>query len=167
LIGSRLSTETSTGKLFLSIIKLILQQTFDHCAEIGDYMTAESVKKTGSIDWVDLTVKDAAEVRNFYQEVVGWQAAEVNMGSYNDYCMNEPATGKPIAGICHASGVNADIPPVWLIYITVEDLEKSAAKCVELGGQVIADPRQAGQHGRFCVIRDTAGAVVGLFEYLK
>jgi uncharacterized protein len=130
-------------------------------------MTEENIKKVGSIGWTDLTVKDAAGVRKFYEEVVGWQATEVNMGSYSDYCMNEPATGKTIAGICHASGVNAELPPVWLIYITVEDLEKSAARCVELGGQVIAGPRPAGEQGRYCVIRDTAGAVVGLFEYLK
>ena len=128
-------------------------------------MSEESSKAVGSIGWTDLTVKNADEVLNFYKEVVGWQAGEVNMGSYNDYCVNEPATGKTVAGICHASGVNAEVPPVWLIYITVEDLEKSASRCVELGGQVIAGPRPAGEHGKFCVIRDTAGAVVGLFEY--
>lgn len=130
-------------------------------------MSEETNGKIGSIGWTDLTVGDAAEVRNFYKEVVGWQDTEVNMGSYSDYCMNEPATGKTVAGICHASGVNAELPPVWMIYITVEDLEKSAAKCVELGGQVIAGPRQAGEQGKYCVIRDTAGAVAGLFEYTK
>jgi uncharacterized protein len=130
-------------------------------------MSEESNGKVGSIGWADLTVGDASEVRDFYREVVGWQANELDMGGYSDYCMNEPATGKTVAGICHASGVNAGLPPVWLIYITVEDLEKSASKCVELGGQIIAGPRSAGQQGRYCIIRDTAGAFAALFEQSK
>jgi predicted enzyme related to lactoylglutathione lyase len=130
-------------------------------------MSEEKNGKIGSIGWTDLTVADANEVRDFYREVVGWQATELEMGGYSDYCMAEPASGKTVAGICHASGVNADMPPVWLIYITVEDVEKSAARCVELGGKIVSGPRPAGQQGRFCIIQDTAGAYAGLYEQSK
>jgi predicted enzyme related to lactoylglutathione lyase len=130
-------------------------------------MSEEKNGKIGSIGWADLTVGDATEVRNFYREVVGWQDIELDMGGYSDYCMNEPATGKTVAGICHASGVNADLPPVWLIYITVEDLDKSASRCVELGGKIISGPRSAGQQGRYCITQDTAGAFAALFEQSK
>src|SRR2546421_12549473 len=90
----------------------------------------------GSIGWVDLTVEHAAEVRDFYREVVGWGVTEHEMGGYCDFCMNLPASGKTVAGICHARGANAELPPQWLVYITVEDLGKSAARCAELGGQI-------------------------------
>lgn len=125
--------------------------------------TTES-KPIGAIAWTDLTVPDAGAVRDFYQAVVGWQAGPVDMGGYDDYCMNQPADGATVAGICHARGTNADLPAQWLIYITVEDVDRSAARCVEMGGQVIAGPRRMGAHGRCCVIRDPAGAVAALFQ---
>ena len=118
----------------------------------------------GSIGWIDLTVPDAAAVRDFYQAVVGWTVSPVKMGDYDDFCMNPPSTGQPVAGVCHARGENGDLPPQWLIYITVRDVDASAAKCVSLGGKVLAGPRNLAGQGRFCVIRDPAGAVAALFS---
>ena len=54
---------------------------------------SENENGRGLIAWCDLTVPDAEAVRDFYHHVVGWQVAEVDMGGYADYCMNEPATG--------------------------------------------------------------------------
>jgi hypothetical protein len=42
-------------------------------------------------------------------------------------------------------------------------VDSSAARCVELGGTVLAGPRGMGSYGRYCVIRDPAGAVAALF----
>ena len=126
-------------------------------------MSDEARPRVGSIGWVDLTVDDAAGVRDFYREVVGWGASEVDMGGYSDFCMLEDGTEKPVAGVCHGRGGNAGLPPVWLVYITVADLDASAARCAELGGRVIAPARSAGG-GRFCVIEDPAGAVAALYE---
>jgi predicted enzyme related to lactoylglutathione lyase len=95
--------------------------------------------------------------------VTGWTPAAVEMSGYSDYCMNEPASGRSVAGVCHARGENANLPAQWLIYITVEDLEKSAERCVERGGAVIAGPQGMVGQGRYCVIQDPAGAVAALF----
>ncbi len=120
--------------------------------------------KAGSISWIALTVGDAERARRFYERVVGWDASPVEMGGYADYSMIPPSTDTPAAGICHARGVNADLPAQWLVYITVTDLEAAIASCRELGGDVLAGPSGLGEHGRFCVIRDPAGAVAALFE---
>jgi len=125
------------------------------------------MNEIGSIGWVDLTVEDADAVRDFYREVVGWTASGLEMGGYEDYCMAEPATGKMISGICHARGANAELPPVWLIYINVEDLDQSLKRCTELGGQAITPIKTYGQQGRYCIIRDPAGAHAALFEPAK
>jgi predicted enzyme related to lactoylglutathione lyase len=69
-----------------------------------------------------------------------------------------------VAGICHARGSNADLPAQWLATITVEDVDRNAARCAELGGEILAGPRDMGSQGRFCVIRDPAGAVAALFS---
>jgi predicted enzyme related to lactoylglutathione lyase len=126
-------------------------------------MSSDATPKTGSISWQDLTVANASEIKDFYSQVAGWKSSPVSMGNYDDYCMM-PADGKdPVAGICHARGANVKIPPQWLIYITVENVQKSAERCTALGGTVLDGPRAMGG-GQFCVIRDPAGAVAALFQ---
>jgi predicted enzyme related to lactoylglutathione lyase len=117
----------------------------------------------GQIGWIDLTVPGAEAVRDFYQEVTGWTATPVAMGGYRDYCM-VAASGQSVAGICHAQGVNAGQPPVWMIYIVVADLDEAMLRCQARGGKVLRTPAGAGAGNRFCVIQDPAGAVAGLLE---
>jgi predicted enzyme related to lactoylglutathione lyase len=117
---------------------------------------------TGKISWVDMTVDDAEKLRDFYEAVAGWGHQEVSMGDYADYAMTTPA-GEAASGICHARGSNADLPAGWLIYITVDDVEASAAACEAHGGEVIV-PIRGLAGGRFCVIRDPSGAVAALYQ---
>jgi hypothetical protein len=117
----------------------------------------------GSIAWVDLTVPDAGRVRDFYVSVVGWKSGEVDMGGFSDFTMSPPGA-EPVAGVCHARGVNADLPAQWLVYVTVADLDASLERCRRLGGAVLAGPRGMGSFGRFALIRDPAGAVAALVE---
>ena len=119
--------------------------------------------KIGHIAWTDLTVKSAANVSDFYAAVVGWKTTEVDMGGYADYCMNRPADGQTVAGVCHARGANADLPPQWLIYINVASLKTSLVRCRKLGGEVICPARKL-MGGRMAVIRDPGGAVAALYE---
>lgn len=119
--------------------------------------------KPGDIVWRDLTVPDAASIRDFYSAVVGWGSAGEDMGGYEDYSMLPEGSTDGIAGICHARGSNAGIPPQWLMYIAVSDLKASIARCVELGGKVIDGPRSLGSCD-FCVIQDPAGAVCALAQ---
>lgn len=118
----------------------------------------------GTITWTDLTVPNAEEVKTFYSAVVGWKTEAVSMGGYSDFNMNAPVSGKMVAGICHARGFNAGLPPQWLVYITVANVEESARRVTELGGKIISAPRDMGGYGRCCVIQDPAGAVAALFE---
>lgn len=39
-------------------------------------------EKVGSVLWRDLTVENAEQIRDFYQQVVGWQAQGEDMGGY-------------------------------------------------------------------------------------
>jgi len=118
----------------------------------------------GKITWIDLTVENALEIQDFYSQVVGWKSSPVDMGGYSDFSMNLPANDETVAGICYSRGANADLPPQWLIYITVSNVDESAAQCLRLGGKIISEPKEMGSYGRFCVIEDPAGAVAALFE---
>lgn len=118
--------------------------------------------RPGGIEWVDLTVDDAEAIRDFYAAVTGWTPSPVRMQDYADYVMRA-ADGTDVAGICHARAGNADLPPQWLVYITVEDLDHSVEECLRLGGSLVVLPRSLGG-GRFCVIKDPAGAVSALYQ---
>lgn len=117
--------------------------------------------KAGMIKWHDLTVDNADEVSNFYEEVAGWSKEPLSMGDYNDYVMKDGETNEVISGVCHAKGGNKDLPSCWLMYITVENLDQSLEKCKSLGGKLLGEKRKIGEE-YYCLIQDPAGAYVML-----
>ena len=117
----------------------------------------------GAIGWFDLTVENAPKMRDFYRKVVGWKSSSVDMGGYEDFCMNKSEDSQIVAGICHSRGENSSLPPQWLLYITVANLNASLRKCQPAGGKVLSKPRALGE-GRMAVIQDPAGAVAALYE---
>ena len=124
-------------------------------------MPSPTPPRVGSIVWRDLTVPDAPRIRDFYRAVVGWKAAPFDMGGYADFEMKLPATGETVAGICHARGINAKIPPQWLVYVQVKDVLASARQAQRRGGEIVDGPRPM-SGALVCVIRDPAGAVCAL-----
>jgi uncharacterized protein len=117
----------------------------------------------GKVEWADLTVPDAGRVRDFYQKVVGWKTSNLDCGGYDDFCMNLPSNGQTVAGVCHTKGANKNLPPVWLMYVNVANLNESIKWVKELGGEVVDGPRQIGDRN-FCCIKDLAGAYLALYE---
>jgi predicted enzyme related to lactoylglutathione lyase len=120
-------------------------------------------KNTGKIMWHDLTVGDAVEISDFYHQVTGWEKEGLSMGEYDDFLIKSPGDAEVVAGICHARGVNKDIPAQWLMYITVENLDESLEICKKLGGKVWGSKRKMGE-GYYCLVQDPAGAYVMLCE---
>ncbi|MCP3139564.1 VOC family protein [Pyxidicoccus xibeiensis] len=129
-------------------------------------MSEQSKPAVGTVGWMDLTVKDAVAVKDFYRDVVGWKGVGLDMGGYEDFLMIPPGSEAPAAGVCHARGPNADLPAAWLVYITVEDLDRSLERVTAMGGKVRGQIRDGGM-GRYCVIEDPSGAVSALFESKK
>lgn len=125
-------------------------------------MTDQPQPPFGTAAWRDLTVENADDLRDFYTAVAGWTAIPVSMGDYDDYDMRDQS-GRSVAGICHAKGSNAKMPPQWLVYVMVEDTKLAAQTALEKGGQILDGPRDMGG-GRMCVVKDPAGAVIALFE---
>lgn len=80
---------------------------------------------------------------------------------YADYNMLGE-DGAPAAGICHARGVNVGLPPVWLIYIPVGDLEESLRRVDAEGGKVVKTVRGEDGQSLYAVIQDPVGASLAL-----
>jgi predicted enzyme related to lactoylglutathione lyase len=127
---------------------------------------SQATPKPGSVGWMDLTVKNATEVAHFYRDVVGYQLSEIEMGGYSDYVLaTAPEHG--VAGVCHARGENANLPPVWMLYFTVSDMDASVAKVKEHGGKLRGEVRTLGEMGKMAVIEDPSGAIAALYEAAK
>lgn len=126
---------------------------------------SEAEGPVGRIAWLDLTVPDAPATRDFYRQVVGWSVQEVAMDDggerYADYDMLA-GDGRPAAGVCHARGPNADLPPVWLIYLPVADLAESLRRVPQEGGSVLTTVQ--GDDGKpvYALVRDPVGVYVAL-----
>lgn len=115
----------------------------------------------GAISWSELQTTDLEAATTFYEAVFGWKTekAEMAMGPYH---------------VVSAAGVNAgglmnrvveEVPPHWAHYITVADINETAARAKELGATIVVGPESAGEVGHFCGIQDPQGAFVYLLEY--
>lgn len=117
----------------------------------------------GKAGWIDLTVNDVETLTDFYANVLGVETSPVDMGGYADYCLLD-ATGAPGAGVCHARGTNEGLPPVWLVYFVVGDIEASMARVKANGGKVLRPPKSVAGESRYCVIEDPQGTKCALFQ---
>lgn len=130
---------------------------------LSEENTLSEQMKPGTIGWMDLTVDDAPKLRDFYARVAGWQPQPVSMGDYDDFSMTHHETGAPVAGVCHRRGPNEHLPPVWMIYIIVADLDAALAEVEAAGGAVVKRPEKAGP-GTMAVIQDPCGVYSSLYQ---
>lgn len=121
--------------------------------------------KAAKFLWADLTVNDAASLRDFYKEVAGWDyepfTLKDNNEEYSDYIMTN-TNGDAIAGICNKRGVNKEIPSQWIIYLGVDDVFEAKEKVILLGGEVIHENKKNDGTYNYILVRDPQGAVFGL-----
>jgi predicted enzyme related to lactoylglutathione lyase len=127
--------------------------------------SSDATASVGFISWLDLTVSDAPATRDFYRHVVGWSVQDVDMEDaserYADYNMLRD-DGMPAAGVCHARGTNLGLPPVWMIYLPVGDLEESLRRVRKGGGKLIQEVMRADGGYAYAVVEDPVGATLAL-----
>ena len=119
----------------------------------------------GTISWVDLATSDQAGAKEFYAGMFGWEYDDQPAGEGVTYSMAK-LRGRSIAAISPLQDDERSqgIPPHWNVYVTVEDVDASAERAKEAGGQVLAEPFDVFDAGRMTVIADPAGAVLSLWQ---
>ncbi len=124
---------------------------------------ADNKPAHGEFCWNELMTRDTAAAGKFYSELIGWKTVDGNMPGMQ-YTLFK--TGDTDAGgmMPMPSDIPAEVPSHWMAYITVDDIESTSAKVAELGGKVMHGPQDIPKVGRFCVIQDPTGAVVGLIQ---
>ena len=113
----------------------------------------------GAMSLNQLNAADVDKATTFYSELFGWRFESAS---------EEP----PYWGVYNGPTLNAGMMPLppgfpgpshWLVYFTTTDLDASAAKIGDLGGQITVPPMPI-ESGRILVAQDPQGAYFALFE---
>ncbi len=127
-------------------------------------MPERTLYEPGTFSWIDLSTSDLEAAKAFYAGLLGWeyQVEETPMGPYV-MCLKD---GKPVAGMGNQSDEQKEmgIPSFWNSYVSVASADESAAKAVELGGNVVVPPMDAMDAGRMAFIAAPGGEAFGLWE---
>jgi uncharacterized protein len=138
------------------------------------HIGAEVVNEPGSLNFNSLNTRAAEAAKRFYGTVFGWTTLDLGSGefwtmkAYGDYLEElTPGTRERTAefgapgfeDVVAALGPLADgeTPAHWSVTFSTGDADETAAKAVELGGEVVVPPVDA-PYSRMTVLRDPAGA---------
>ncbi len=123
----------------------------------GESDNTEQDDRFGCISWLSLNVSDALPSRDFYQQVVGWNAKSIEAGDSEGHAATiEMHTDSGSAAAEIRQSRSEQIPSVWLIYLPVGDLSQSLRQVKEGGGEVIKE------YDEYAVVRDPAGVYFAL-----
>ncbi len=127
-------------------------------------MPETKVQAPGSFCWSEVCTTDPEAARKFYGELFGWTAEEVpsDGGAYTMLRLD----GQDVGGMYQLAKeqVEQGVPPHWMAYVLVEDLDATTAKISELGGKVVMGPMDVMDVGRMTLLQDPTGAVLSLWQ---
>jgi predicted enzyme related to lactoylglutathione lyase len=117
----------------------------------------------GRFVWHELVVPRPDAAQSFYTQVTPWKTQPWDHSA--DYTLLVNA-GTPLGGIAQLdSELSArGVPPHWLPYVSVYDVDACTRQVVSLGGQIRMGPREVPNVGAWSVVADPQGAVLGIYE---
>ena len=119
---------------------------------------AALVNEAGAFCWNELNTPDPVAAIPFYSGLFGW-TVEPFEGSPEPYFSIK--SGDANNGGIREQGQPA-VPPRWLVYFAVEDIDAALVKVEELGGIKMAGPIDI-QIAKIAVVQDPQGALFALY----
>lgn len=125
----------------------------------------KEMPKVGEFCWNELATTNVQAAKDFYGKVFGWTFTDHDMPkmTYTMIKKNNNDFGG-IWGI--PKDKESQIPPHWMGYILVENLDESVKKVTQNGGTILKPADNAGDFGRFAIITDPTGAHIALWQTL-
>jgi uncharacterized protein len=122
----------------------------------------------GTFCWVELGTTDGQAAKRFYTELFDWSFVDNPVGPDMVYTMLK-LDGKDVGALYPLSKdmTSQGIPPYWLSYVSVANVDESTAKARSLGGTILKEPFDVFDVGRMAVIQDPTGATFALWEPRK
>lgn len=112
---------------------------------------------------VELMATDTAKAKSFYGALFDWKFDDMPVGdmSYTLIRVGEGTGG----GLMKNPMPNA--PSMWVAYVLVDDIKAATAKARSLGANVMKDSVEVPGAGKFSIISDPIGSMLGLWEAKK
>jgi predicted enzyme related to lactoylglutathione lyase len=124
---------------------------------------SEIVNEPYAFTWSELITPDPAAVKGFYTGLFGWGANDVPMEGGPDYTLW--TVGGPDNGVAGAAAPPMPgMPSFWGIYFAVDDTDAIVEKAKGLGAQVMAEPMDIPEVGRFAMLVDPQGAAFNVIK---
>ncbi|ADZ69663.1 VOC family protein [Polymorphum gilvum] len=120
----------------------------------------------GTFIWYELMTSDPAAAADFYGKVVGWQAKDSGMAGFDYTIFSVPGFDMGVAGMMALTPEMRaqSIPPSWIGYVAVDDVDAKASAFAAAGGAILKTPEDIPSIGRFAVVADPHGAALCLFK---
>jgi predicted enzyme related to lactoylglutathione lyase len=118
----------------------------------------------GKMIWADLYTKNPAGEVQFYTGMFGWKAATVQRPSGATYIVlsNDDV---PVAGVIFRDAPQGDTGQGrWINYLTVTDVDKTAAAAAALGGHVVHPAKLIPDRGTQALLTDSQGSLIGVIH---
>lgn len=126
----------------------------------------EMAPKTGEFVWNELATTNVQAAKDFYSKVFGWEFIDKKMDDMTYTIIKKGP--KQFGGIWAIPNEQQNqIPPHWLPYILVENLEQSLEMARQNGATIIKPVQKAGDMGFFAIIKDPTGAHLALWQTIK
>ena len=121
-------------------------------------------KKHGTFAWHDCMTTDVDGAIDYYGKVLGLGTAPFDA----DYQM-WTAGGVPIGGVMKLpdEALAMGAPPHWLSYLSVDDVDVTAAKAMSMGAKAYVEPTAIPGGGKFAVLTDGQGATFGIHMHAE
>ena len=115
----------------------------------------------GAPCWIDLYSSDTEKATEFYGGLFGWttEMQGEEFGGYFTFLKD----GKHVGG-CMANSGEEGKPDMWTVYLTTDDVQRTAKDAAAKGGQVHMEPMQVAENGSFAIMGDPGGAGIGAWQ---
>ncbi len=117
------------------------------------------VNTPGALCWNELYTREPEAAQAFYGALLGWEFIdhrdEANSPGYISIMNRGRANGGMFV---MDENMAAHMPPMWLPYFSVADIEAAAERVAALGGTVFMGPQDVEDVGRMLLLSDAQGA---------
>jgi predicted enzyme related to lactoylglutathione lyase len=130
----------------------------------GTSIGATRVNEPGCLTWNEIATTDPETARTFYEGLFGWSFQEMDAGGGPAYWIigHGGAAGGRNGGMRQMSPDEAAVPPHWMPYFAVADVDATAERVQSDGGRTIAGPMDL-PAGRVAAFTDPQGGAFAVF----
>ena len=163
-LASQLNPQSS--KVFTSTKDQAVKINLKESKNMSEQATAAeqiTIPKHGEFCWNELSTKNLESCKPFYSELLGWKFKDntpIICPDGNEMVYSEISIDgqKQFGGMFQMGKEFGETSSHWMSYIAVDDVDATAKKVKELGGNICVPPTNIPNTGRFSVVQDPAGA---------